>query len=240
MKKIGFAMLLCLFGNSIFAQVPQIEKEINYLDAYAIYLQQAGTQISDDIVTKYAKDYKNDLFIKYGNDEFDWHDQLVKIKEELLNVIHSVNVSGDYFLSFLVNIDEYDFANNGFPVTIHDYTSIPFYSKDDGFDSSLPGVRIFFKDFPKYNFLPINSDVANKLIKSKKNGKGNIDRSLTLRIHFTVLPMKSDDYNSAIRYNSENEGPLLVGTIKKIDVFNNEIKVGELVKNSAIPYGDEG
>jgi len=228
MKKSLVFLGLLLLALNVMAQTSDTEKRIDYISAFPICIQQNAIEITDSLIVQFAMDFRNDIYKKYRNDEFEWQDQKQKIKKEIEQLVLSTSTTGNYVMATGIEFGNYDFEKLGFNVSIGEGTYFPFYASGR-YNSNLPQISLVFVDFTKYNFFPVAKDKANEFLKSRKDSYGNVDRKITLLIHYTIVPASSDDFKKIVPIFSSGQNYVLVGKISKIDVYNKTTLLSELI-----------
>lgn len=216
---------LLLVLNTVISQ--ENEKKIEYNDCLYAFLQGTGQTISDSLATQYMiiNDYKN--YQKYHKDEFEWDDKLSACKKNLIDSVSSYNPNTNYFIATGIEFDKYDFDKLGFSVIIKDGQFFPL-KPDNWFNTSIKNIGLGVKDFSNYNFIAMDKDVAKKFLNSRKTSSGNIDRKITIIIHFTLMSFSNKEYSSITVNIDKNIYFPLVAVVKTIEVFDKTTKIGEL------------
>ena len=96
---------------------------------------------------------------------------------------------------------DYDFTNEGFPITISAGTFFPFNYFNNWYDykrTSLLYKRMALKldSFEKFNFFAMPKDEAKTFLQGRKNSYGNVNRKVALQIYYKIAAFDSDEYNS--------------------------------------------
>ena len=127
MKKITALVVTFLIVGVSFAQTVRLDRDT----AFYIYLKGSQTVLTPKDELNYAKSFENLTYRKYKNDEFEWDEQFTKIKQSLKEKIHSVDMDVFYIVMTDVKLENYDFTNEGFPVSISEKIFFPY----DHFDN---------------------------------------------------------------------------------------------------------
>lgn len=236
MKKFTIILVSLLAAGALFAQTKSLEKK----NAYYIYLKGSNTKITEEEYLNYAKTFESELYNKYSNDEFEWDEQFSLIKQKLDENIKDADFESEYVLATSVEIGDYDFTNEGFPVSIGEGTFFPLGTVHNWYDaskSSLFRKEIAFKldSFETYNFFSMPKAEAKAFLQGRKSSGGYINRKVTLQITYKIADFNSKEYKNFKDLALSNNYLPIVGTIKKIEVFDasnsrNVKKLGELVK----------
>lgn len=132
-KKIGgIAISLLLLGSAVFAQA----KSLNTESAYYVYLKGSDTKITDEEYLNYAKVVERETYRKYSNDEFEWDEQFSLLKKKFDASIQNADLESEYAIVTGVEAGDYDFTNEGFPVSIGEGTFFPFKTFYYDYESS--------------------------------------------------------------------------------------------------------
>lgn len=144
--------------------------------------------ISDRPIENFAKDYlirfKKELYKNTHEDEFEYQKSLKITKEEMLNIYSNFDFSQEFSIFTKLNVENYDFDRNGFPIKIED---LSVRAVKYSIDTEENLVDINFSNFDKLNFINIESEKANSFVKRRKDNSGNIDRTVYLRINFNLV-----------------------------------------------------
>jgi len=128
-----------------------------------------------------------------------------------------------YGVASKVDLGEYDFKKEGFPL--------------DGYNDSVEvgpyrfDVLLVFSNNDNFNFFKINPDAADAFLKSRLNWTGSANRDIVMIIHFKVGELNKT-FNDLVKRRQYFARPFLHGVIEKVEVYDkyNEIVVGELTK----------
>lgn len=236
MKKIAALLATLLMSGALFAQIKAIDTD----NGYYIYLKGSNTKITDDEYLNYAKVIERDTYYKYKNDEFEWEEQFSKLKTKLDNSIKNADLDSTYTVVAPVEFGDYDFTNEGFPVTIGEGTFFPFnrlYGWTDATDNSVFTKKLGLKldSFEKYNFFSMPKTDAKKFLQGRKSSSGYVNREVSIQITYKLASFDSKEYKNFKDLALSNDYLPIVGIIEKIEVYdaadrNKVKKIGELVK----------
>jgi hypothetical protein len=188
------------------------------------YINGTNPDLTDDLVTNYILDNYYDVYTKYHNNEFQWHDKLDSYRDEIIKKAKEVPPDNEYVIALDISFGNYDFKNNGFSVKINDGTFIPFQSNKYRY---MNYVGLYLKEFTKYNFIAMDKDTANVYISSHTSKGENVNRTVTLLIYFKI----AQDWNTeeyANISNNNNKYYWVFGNIEKINVYDDNTEVGSL------------
>lgn len=236
MKKITVFIAIIFSMVAVFAQTKQLDEK----SAFYIYMKGSNTILSADDELDYAKSFETATYQKYRNDEFEWDEQFSNIKQSLKTKIAEADMHSTYTIVTTLEFGDFDFTNEGFPITINAGTFFPFNYFNNWVDfkrTSLFYKRIALKldSFDKYNFFAMPKDEAKAFLQGRKNSYGTVNRKVTLQINYKIAAFDSDEYNNFKDLALSNNYLPIVGIIENIDVYDtsntkNIKKIGELVQ----------
>ena len=236
-RLILFNVFLILFvvslTNYFVSASEQVEKRLNYNEGFLYYLKSGNLKLTDDEYLAYCKDFKTDIYNKYQDDEFEWHDQFINIKKDLDDQIANYDASRNSFkIVTNTEFDKYDFSKNGFPCKPLKLTTY-FHFSPTHYESKE--IKLFFINTDDFNFFPYSQGDAKAFTERRKDRYGTIDRSVVVAIHVNLVPTNSVEYNKLVNKISvdPSESYILVGKINTIEVFENDSSLnamGILVK----------
>lgn len=240
MKKIIFVLLASVIaGGSLFAQALQLDTE----SAFYLYLKGSKTELSEDEKLDYAKIVESDTYNKYKNDEFEWDEKFSAIKNKLADKINSTDLNAVYTIVTSVEIGDYNFEKEGFPVAINEGVYFPFERFSGLWSYGISEKSILYKQsafkldgFEKYNFIAMPKAEAKKFLQGRKNSWGDVNRNVTLQITYKIAPFDSKEYKNFANLAKQNDYLPIVGSIENIEVYDvtnrkNVKKIGNLVCN---------
>lgn len=212
----------------------------------ANYLLIAGTNrtLTDKELDWLIIKNHRDIWLKYRNDEFEWHDRRTQLVNEINKTIDSYRrkQADTYYTILATKFGEYDFDREGFKVDVTDTTiaSVRQTAARNEYTSpvycdTLPYyIQVMFKDFGLYSLWKMPKDEAREFLAKRRSRSGDINRDIRLVIQYTVEQFDSDIYNdikSMYMFDSDTE--LVVGNITKITVFDSEGKyIGAIEKQN--------
>jgi hypothetical protein len=226
MKKAFFVMVLMILAFCLYAQ--GAERQVTYIDFLFSYFKGTRSELSDDLITSYIRDYYGDVYRQYSNNEFEWHDKIEQYREEFAEKAAAQNLDTAYVIAAGVEFGNYDFDKNGFPVNISAGTFFPLTSNER---ISLNRVGLFLLDFHKYNFFSMERNEANTFIRSRTESSGTVSRDVRLVIYFKLADFSSSDYLNISTSMDRSRYYPVVGIINRIEVYDNTKKIGDLIIN---------
>lgn len=175
-RTVGVAISLLLVASTLFAQAKSLDKN----NAYYVYLKGTNTKITDEEYLNYAKVVEKDTYDKYINDEFEWEEQFGLLKEKFNKSIQDADLEAEYSIVTSVEFGDYNFTNEGFPVSIGEGTFFPFdtfYYDYKASAGSLFKKAVAFKldSFEKYNFFAMPKSDAKSFLQGRKYSDGSVN-----------------------------------------------------------------
>ncbi len=123
----------------------------------------------------------------------------VDIKNKLADKINSTDLNAVYTIVTSVEIGDYHFEKEGFPVAINEGVYFPFERFSGLWSYGISEKSILYKQsafkldgFEKYNFIAMPKAEAKKFLQGRKNSWGDVNRNVTLQITYKIaLPSKT-------------------------------------------------
>jgi hypothetical protein len=235
MKSIlSFFVLILLAQNVVFAGGSYednrkiIQSDANYRDLLHIYFKGTNTELTDEVIANYIKDF-NESDYNYRQNEFEWSAILNRNRIELTSIINNANLSTVYTFQTGVSLGNYNFERGGFDVNINmEYLFLTKRGLSIGDGTTYPdvaskGILIFINDINNYNFFRMERNEANAFINSRTKN-GNVDRNITLKVSFSI----SNFFPNTGIFLIAQTNNSVSARITKIDVYNDNTKIGEL------------
>lgn len=236
MKKLRAFVIILFMIEGLFAQT----KSLDTNNAYYLYLKGTNTKITDDEYLNYAKVLETSTYNKYKNDEFEWEEQFVLLKQKFDKAISDADFDSIYTIVTAIEFGDYDFSKEGFTVSIDEGIFFPLGELNYYYETtrdSLFRKEIAFKldSFEKYNFFAIQKTDAKAFLQSRKDNYGDVNRQVTLQITYKIAAFNSKEYKSFSDIALSNNYLPIVGIIEKIEVYDtlnsrNVKKIGELIR----------
>lgn len=236
MKKFTALVVTLLTMGLLFAQTKSLDKN----SAFYIYIKGSKTTLTSSEELDYAKSFERAIYDKYNNDEFEWDEQFTTIKQSLKNKIDQADLDSTYTIVTSVEFGDYDFTNEGFPVSIGEGTFFPF-EHFDNWTSITSGstldkkIALKLDSFEKYNFLAMPKAEGKAFLQSRKSNSGYVNRDITLQITYKIAKFDSKEYKAFKDLALSNDYLPIVGIIENIEAYDatnsrNVKKIGELTK----------
>lgn len=159
--------------------------------------------------------FKNELYNKTREDEFEYHSALKTSANELQALVSKVDTNKVYHMNTSINLQEYDFDNEGFPINEKELGFLLLKEIYRGWGNSkeeYSPLFLSFGNFEKFGFLKYPVNDAKAFIARKKDKYGYVDRKVYVKIFYTV--------NNAVL--SSKKERILVANVIKIEVYEFE------------------
>ena len=237
----SFFILFLLSQGVVFANGSQeVHRTIsrsnaNYRELLYIFYRGTNTELTDQIVTNYIRDFYESDFRNFRQNEFEWPVIFDRHRSQLASRIIGADVSRQFYFETRANLGNYNFELGGFDVR----TNIEYLFVDRRGLSVAQGtvhpeansraILIFLHNVSNLNFFQIGRDEANAFITSRTRG-GNVDRNVTLRIHFSIHNFFPDTGIFLIAQMNNS----ISARILRIDVYDGQNKIGELTSRDLV------
>jgi len=229
-KIITFVVLLLFVSSFSFAQNPV---RVIYDHLFYSYMKGTNTELTNQFITNFVRDYHPDVYRdNFGND-FLWHDVLTKYRNEITTSITNINLTAEYFFNTGMDLGNYDFDKDGFSVRIAPNVFIPYNSTEErpgNLFYYLPVSTLHFTNFSEYNLLKMSRDDGNAFLRSRTNNNVT-NRRVSLRVYFTINDFASSEYVNLIRLLNPASNLIVLGTVYKVEVYDGTRLIGELSKS---------
>lgn len=236
MKKLSSVIAGLFVAGMVFAQT----KSLDANSAFYVYMKGSKTKLSENEELNYAKVFARDTYEKYKNDEFEWDEKFSEIKQDLNKKISEADMDSVYTVVTDVEFGDYDFTNEGFPVSIGEGTFFPYNHFDNYYNASYDSlfedkIALKLDSFDKYNFLGMPKADAKTFLQGRKSSSGYVNREVTLEITYKIASFDSKEYKAFKDLALRNDYLPIVGIIDKIEVYDssnskNVKKIGELTR----------
>jgi ABC-type glycerol-3-phosphate transport system substrate-binding protein len=237
MKKVCFLFIWLLTSALLFSQArPSIA---NHENLFYSYFRGTNRELTNEIITNFIRDYSPAEYRNNHQNEFAWRDIINRSRTQISSRIANVNLSTEYYFDMTINLPNYDFDREGFPVRISD--SYLCFNRD-GFSFGPPTVNIFSDVGPysrhiilflgnisSYDIYKLNSVAANAFLRSRTRN-GNVDRRVTLRVYFEINNFSPNTAGILIAQTNFT----VAGQITRIEVYDGQNRIGELSRREGI------
>jgi len=188
-----------IYNNSI---------NLNDSIAYIEYLNLINT-ITIENTKEYLYLFDNNIYNQIREDEFEFHEKILETKNFLKNEIEKKENNDTFKIFLKIEIGNYDFDKNGFPIKWGIKNGIQilddlweFFTPKDINNNGikLTDLRLQFTNTEDFIFLSLNKEKANYLIKHRKDESGNIDRYIYMYAHFIINKVVENVNESLIKF----------------------------------------
>lgn len=188
MKKTIFtATALFLLSGGVFA------KEANHENLFLVQLKMSDNVNYEDVVENYIRAYRNDVWSKYHNDEFEYEEKRQETISILKEKVKNVDLSEPLKIQTRAKFGDYNFKEKAYEFhPIKPGTYFKYRKKfNAGFASFYTKNMELFIDNPQViDGIAMDKKTAKEFLNSRKNSNGYIDRSVYLRLY--VVPTSVD------------------------------------------------
>lgn len=206
-------------------RAPILTNEKAYLEYY-----KRDTLVNKDQIKEFMYLMDHSTYKNVREDEFEFNKQLKTTKKQMQS--YEVDTSQIFAVAFTDKVGNYDFDRSGFPIVwnnngaqILSDTYETFSSEDINNERvELTNLRIRFLNTNDFNFLPLNEDKANKLVKRRKNSNGDVDRTVYMAIFMKIKKLSTEDVEGTLfgMFTFKKETQFLVCEIVSIDIFEDK------------------
>lgn len=141
-------------------------------------------------VDSYMKRYRNDIWKRYHEDEFELEDKRTESLSLWRSQVSSFDLGESFTLVTSFQIKDYDFEKQQFPLDSISPTT--YFRESITWNYTLPAtIRVFFDNSEIIGDLSMPKDEAKKFLQGRKDRYGNINRDITAVIEFTLQRLKS-------------------------------------------------
>jgi len=138
-------------------------------------------------VDAYMMRYRNPVWKKYQNDEFELEGKRQETIEMMKQRFAAFNVTQEFVINTAFEFGKYDFNQQAFPLDGVSGNSYFHQSKSWYGESVFPHrYSVYFINPEIMGVLPMEKEVAKAFIQGKKSHSGRIDRRLPTRIKFVI------------------------------------------------------
>lgn len=230
MKQLFILLCFFYFGyvqsqtNEELLSLPQLNNHKSF--AASLRFKTDFKDYAADYLYSYEKDKTYD---QYKNDEFEFNSKLKIATQSISNIVDAIKKDSFFVIVSSADFGEYDFDKNYFnfkPIkygTYYDLKELDYRGCDKCKITTT--ISLDFVNASKFNNIYINPEEANRLIKSRKDSYGSIDRNVNFFIVYKLLDKMEENIKDRIR------DVKLHGSIKYIMVINyNRFKKGDALQ----------
>ncbi len=145
----------------------------------------------DAHVDDYLKTFREDVWKKYHDDEFQLHKKRAEALRIFKQRVEEFDLDQEFVITrATVHIEKYDFKHSAFP--IKEATDHHYWYKTRYTHSDFPGnIKVFFENPELMKFLPMPAEEAERFLAARKDRSGNVDRELLAFIRIRVSKRKN-------------------------------------------------
>ncbi len=138
-------------------------------------------------VDAYMMRYRNPVWKKYKNDEFELEGKRQETIEMMKKRFEAFDLAQEFVINTTFEFGKYDFKEQSFPLEGVSGNSYFYQSKRWYGESVFPSrYSVYFINPNIMGNLPMEKDVAKTFIQRKKNTYGKVDRRLPATIKFKI------------------------------------------------------
>ncbi len=163
---------------------------------------------------EYLFRFQNDLYDKTHEDEFQFQSALKSAEKELTQLALTADTSTIYSIGTSVNLQKYDFDNEGFPINEKEISFkllSPVSRIWNNSNRDLKPIYLALDNFKNFTFLTISPESSESFITRRKDKYGNVDRKVFIKIFYKLKAT-----------NETEELKSLSGNVIKIEVYEFE------------------
>ncbi len=147
----------------------------------------------DANVEWYMEHYRPDTWKLARNDEFLLHEKKAETKKLFQSRIDQFDLSQTFVLRANIDIGDYDFTNQEFPVRTSGPDSY-WYKTSSKYSDSIPyTLKLFFKNHEFVDTVSMEPAAAKAFVQARKKSNGYVDRTVYATIEFEIVSLKGDD-----------------------------------------------
>ena len=210
-------------GEIMLSKSPTSKNKVSVFNdsiAFIYKIKQSPKPISD-FALEYLFRFNKSIYNKYKQDEFELDNQKQIATEIIKNNISTTEDSTSYFCGIEIDIDNYDFSTNSFPLGgyFDSYTVIT-----GGVLTEFPQTKIVFINTTDFSRVIVDKAVANSLIKRRKDSSGNVNRKIYANVYFKNIRLPE---NSQIRnsYPTTDFKDYIYAEIYRMEFFDTSSRV---------------
>lgn len=144
-------------------------------------------------VDAYMTRYRNPVWKKYKNDEFELESKRQETIEIMKKRFESFDLNQEFVINTTFEFGKYDFKQQFFPLEGVSANSFFRQSKRWYDERVFPNTYgVFFTNTEIMGTLPMEKDAAKAFIQSKKSQSGRIDRRLPAQIKFKIVQKRGE------------------------------------------------
>ena len=150
--------------------------------AFAFYIK-TNKLPYEKFIEEYLYRFKNDLFDKYWNDEFEYKGLLEVGNNEINSIIQKLDYDIEYSYYTTLLLEEYDFESSGFSVYNNEIGAVLLKNGDYG---AYPSLWLTFLNYDDFRFVGVDKDMAKSFVKRRKDEDGFVDREVYAKVNYKI------------------------------------------------------
>jgi len=144
-------------------------------------------------VDAYMMRYRNPVWKKYKNDEFELEGKRQETIEMMKKRFDAFDINQEFVINTSFKFGKYDFKQQAFPLDGVSGNSYFHQSKRWYGESVFPyRYSVYFTNPEIMGTLPMEKSVAKAFIQTKKSQHGGVDRRLPARIKFKIVQKRGE------------------------------------------------
>ena len=155
--------------------------------------------------------YKNDVYDRTHEDEFEFYGVVNKAGEQLLEAAEKLDNTTIYSANIKVELDGYDFSSNSFKF-LWKGGSFNIFRSLMGCKCTLDKINLELSNLSEFETLPVPFEQAKSFISNRKDRYGRVDRDVYLWVNFKLT--------NDLKY--ENGDAIMRGIVQSIEVYADE------------------
>lgn len=173
-------------------------------DCLIAYWKITDKKLTRSDYINFLKACRNSIYVKYQDDEFEFENQIDKIKKEVDDLIKNFDLSKNYQISQTVKFGKYNFDSEGYALSL-DKDVLFVIRQDNGYaasenSDSYRSIVVKPENYTDFNFLPMKRLEAQELLEKRKYDNGYINRNIDTVINFHFLTADTKEYKQLAKY----------------------------------------
>lgn len=163
---------------------------------------------------EYLFRFQNDIYDKTHEDEFQYQSALKNAEKELIQTADKLDTSIIYLINTSVNLQKYDFDNEGFPINEKEASFYLLKNVSRIWNNSnrdFKPIHLSLDNFKNFTFLMLSPESSESFISRRKDNYGNVDRKVYVKIFYKLRTASETD-----------ELKKMFGEVIKIEVYEFE------------------
>lgn len=142
-------------------------------------------------VDSYMKEYRNPVYKRYRNDEFNMRTKRAETIEMMKERIRNFDLDEPFIINTSVEMGKYNFDTESFPIQGIGANSY-FYERN--YAGDFPNTyKVRFSNFELIGDIEMAPGEAEDFIAQRKDSYGSINRKLPIRLKFKIVDREAND-----------------------------------------------